>query len=98
MPNYSDLNPAALKPAWSDGTNLKAALTTSNYSGGTPSAANEVKASLLNADGSLKASLLVGGELSPGILRAECYSFPDGTITLNGSPLTLGGAYLTLGE
>lgn len=57
MADYSDLVPAYLRPSVSDGTRLKPSITTSNYSGGTPSAANEVKPSLMYADGTLKESV-----------------------------------------
>jgi len=57
MADYSDLVPAYLRPSVSDGTRLKPSITTSNYSGGTPSAADEVKPSLMYADGTLKESV-----------------------------------------
>lgn len=70
MPNYADLNPAILKPGLTtaDGANLKPGLVTPAYSGGVPSNANQVKPSLLKADGTLKAGLLtIGGELKPSL-------------------------------
>jgi hypothetical protein len=71
--DYSDLIPANLKPGLltQDGLNLKPGLTTSLYSGGTPTAANQVKSSLLNADGTLKPGLTTadGSALKPSLKR-----------------------------
>ena len=70
MPDYSDLIPANLKPGLTtpDGANLKPGLVTPAYTGGTPSAADQIKPSLRNADGSLKAGLVLGSELKPSLV------------------------------
>ena len=57
MADYTDLIPANLRASVSDGTNLKPSITTTAYGGGTPSAANEVKRSIMYADGTLKESI-----------------------------------------
>lgn len=65
----SDLDPSVLKPSLSDGTNLKPSITTSAYTGGTPSSASEVKPGLLDGE-SLNPSLSDGsGNLKPGLLK-----------------------------
>ncbi len=58
MTDVNKLIPGSLKPSVSDGTNLKPSITTPNYGGGTPSAANEIKRSIVGADGNLKRSLV----------------------------------------
>lgn len=68
MANPSEFNPANLKPSWVKGSNLKPSVTRDSYSGGTPSAASDLKPPLTNADGTLKASLRVGGQLKPSLL------------------------------
>jgi hypothetical protein len=67
--DYSDLDPAILKPSLSDGTDLKPSITTDSYSGGTPSAPGDLKPSVLYPDGRIKEGLLYLGELAPSILR-----------------------------
>lgn len=57
MADYSDLDPTLLRPSVSDGTNLKPSITTNGYSGGTPSAATDLKRSICYADGTLKQSI-----------------------------------------
>lgn len=67
-PDYSDLNPEVLRRGLVDGNgNLKPGLVTPEYTGGTPSAAGEIKASLRNADGTLKAGLIRGDQLKESI-------------------------------
>lgn len=70
MANPSDLIPSQLKPAWVDADgNLKPSLTRSSYSGGTPTAASDLKPSLLKPDGTLKNSLLnAAGTLKPAVM------------------------------
>ena len=80
MPDYSSLNPAVLKPGLTtpDGADLKPGLVTSAYTGGTPTAANQIKPSLRNADGSLKAGLVSGGALKPSLrTRASSFAFDN---------------------
>ena len=71
MADYSDLDPAALRASLSDGTRLKKSITTDLYTGGTPSAANQVKPSIMYADGTLKESITYAdGTLKPSWLIA----------------------------
>lgn len=67
--DYRDLNPSILKPGLTtpDGLDLKPSLVTTAYSGGTPSAANQIKPSLRNADGSLKSSIANANLLKPSM-------------------------------
>jgi hypothetical protein len=67
--DYSDLDPAILKPSLSDGTDLKPSITTDSYSGGPPSAPGDLKPSVVYPDGRIKEGLLYLGELAPSILR-----------------------------
>ena len=68
MADYSDLVPADLKPSLSDGTNLKPSITTDSYAGGTPTAAGEVKRSVVYADGTVKPSMTAAdGTLKPSV-------------------------------
>lgn len=79
MPDYSDFDPAKLKPSLVDGEgNLKPSLTTDSYSGGVPTSAGDLKPSLVNADGSLKAGLLNGSELKAGLIRRFGIDDPKG--------------------
>jgi len=69
--DYSDLDPTALRASLSDGTRLKKSITTDLYTGGTPSAANQVKRSIMYADGTLKESVTYAdGTLKPSWLIA----------------------------
>ena len=69
MADYSDLDPTALRASLSDGTNLKKSITTALYTSGTPSAANQVKPSIMYADGTLKESITYAdGTLKPSWL------------------------------
>lgn len=79
MPDYSDLNPANLKPGLTtpDGLELKPGLVTSAYAGGTPTASNQIKASLRNADGSLKPGLISGSALKASLLNAAGPAVPS---------------------
>jgi PKD repeat protein len=71
MADYSDLIPANLRASLSDGTRLKPSITTSAYTGGTPSAANQVKRSVVYADGTVKPSMAYAdGTLKPSVLIA----------------------------
>lgn len=71
MADYSDLDPTALRASLSDGTRLKKSITTDLYTGGTPSAANQVKPSIMYADGTLKESITYAdGTLKPSWLIA----------------------------
>ena len=65
------LNPALLKPSLTDGAgNLRHALVTDSYSGGTPSAASELRGSLVDDGGKLKPGLcLPHGTLKPSLLK-----------------------------
>lgn len=90
MTDYSDLDPAILKPGLTtpDGANLKPSLVTSDYTGGTPSAANQIKPSLRNADGSLKAGLLTDGALAASLTNANA-SLPDPSIVTQPENVTI---------
>ena len=68
MSDFSDLIPANLKPSVSDGVNLKPSITTSNYTGGTPTAANQVKPSIMYSDGRLKESVANELGIKPSLL------------------------------
>ncbi|MCA9259657.1 MAG: hypothetical protein KDA61_10680 [Planctomycetales bacterium] len=65
------LDPALLRADWVDHEgNLKPALVTSLYSGGTPTNANQLKPCLTTAEGKLKPSLLDHeGNLKSSLLR-----------------------------
>lgn len=79
MADYSDLIPGNLKPGAVSGSDLKPGLVTADYAGGTPSAADQIKAGLRNADGSLKAGLLLGDVLKAGIVgESEVINFRAG--------------------
>lgn len=68
--NVSLLDPSGLKPGMVSGANLKPGLVTASYSGGTPSAATDIKRGMLTDDGNLKRSLLgSNGNLKPGLLN-----------------------------
>lgn len=55
MADYSDLDPSILKASLTDGNgNLKPSITTSSYTGGIPSSAADLKASIRYPDGRLK--------------------------------------------
>jgi hypothetical protein len=69
MTDYSDLDPAALKPSLSDGTDLKPSITTDSYSGGTPSAPGDLKPSIVYPDGRVKEGLLHRGFLNPSVTK-----------------------------
>lgn len=73
MADFSNFNPAHLRKGLVDaaGTALKPGLTTSSYSGsGTPTAANELKPSIVNADGTFKPTMLrADGSLKPSLLK-----------------------------
>lgn len=71
MADYSDLDPTTLRRSLSDGTRLKKSITTALYTGGTPSAANQVKPSIMYPDGTLKESVTYAdGTLKPSWLIA----------------------------
>ena len=70
MADYSDLDPTALRRSVSDGTRLKKSITTDLYTGGTPTAANQVKRSIMYADGTLKESIANASGLKPSWLVA----------------------------
>ena len=66
----SSLDPSTLKPCLIDASgNLKPGLTTSSYSGGTPSNASELKPGLVDSDGNLKPGLILGDGVKPGLLK-----------------------------
>lgn len=69
MPDYRDLDPTKLKPGLVEGGKLKPSLTTDLYTGGTPSAANQVKRSIVDASGNLRAGLVHNGKLKPSLLK-----------------------------
>jgi hypothetical protein len=72
--DYSDLDPAALRASLSDGTRLKKSITTDLYTGGTPSAANQVKPSIMYADGTLKESVTYADGTLKTVL-ADCWGW-----------------------
>lgn len=81
MADYSDLDPTALRASLSDGTRLKKSITTDLYTGGTPSAANQVKPSIMYADGTLKESITYAdGTLKPSWLIAGSGGGVDTTL------------------
>jgi hypothetical protein len=66
--NVNLLDPAVVKAGLSDGTNLKAGITTSSYGGGTPSSPEEIKNGWLDSEGNLKAGLVdENGDLKKGL-------------------------------
>jgi hypothetical protein len=69
MAQYSDLDPTRCRPSVSDGTNLKPSLTTSGYSGGTPTAATDLKRSIVYPDGTLKQSIADATDLKRCMLK-----------------------------
>jgi len=90
MADYTDLIPANLRASVSDGTNLKPSITTTAYGGGTPSAANEVKRSIMYADGTLKESIADADGLKASWLLPGSDRPPEGS----GAWLTeVGSAY-----
>lgn len=71
MTDYSDLVPADLKESLSDGVNLKPSITTDQYTGGTPTNANQVKKSICYTDGTLKESICTANGLKASVLKAN---------------------------
>lgn len=55
--NWNQFRPANLRRCWHDGTNLKPSCTTSLYTGGNPTAANQLKRSVVDAAGNVKKSM-----------------------------------------
>lgn len=99
MPNYSDLDPAKLKPGLTDGNgNLKPSLTTPLYTGGKPTNANQVKRSIVDAAGNLRAGLVHDGKIKRSLLRDALAAGWNPTQLSNllqniASPLTYSGAF-----
>lgn len=68
MPDYTDLDPSQLKPGLVDGPNLKPGLVTPLYTGGTPTAPNQIKPNLRYPNGQLKPGLVDGLALKCNLL------------------------------
>lgn len=55
--SFNQLIPGNLRSCFTTGANLNASLVTSNYTGGTPTNANQLKRSIVDAAGNVKKSL-----------------------------------------
>lgn len=68
--NVSLLDPSELKPGLTEGANLNPSMVRGGYAGGTPTSADDLKPTLVGADGNLKPSLVTpSGELKPGFKK-----------------------------
>jgi hypothetical protein len=79
--DYSDLDPTALRASLSDGTRLKKSITTDLYTSGTPTAANQVKPSIMYPSGTLKESVANAAGLKPSWLIAGAVAVNNDFIT-----------------
>ncbi|GAB5404318.1 MAG: hypothetical protein Aurels2KO_25490 [Aureliella sp.] len=72
MADHTDLIPANLKPGLTtpDGQDLKPSLVTPLYTGGTPTAVEQIKPSLRDSAGNLKPGLLDGDMLKRSLVSA----------------------------
>ncbi len=72
MADHTAFNPALLKPGLVDAAgNLKPSLTTSTYSGGTPSAATDLKPGIIRPDGTIREGLVDANDnLKPSLLSS----------------------------
>lgn len=68
--NVDLLDPSELKPGLTEGANLNSSMVRGGYAGGTPTSADDLKPTLVGADGNLKPSLVTpSGELKPGFKK-----------------------------
>jgi hypothetical protein len=86
--DHSDLDPQRLKPGLKTGSRLKPNLVRPSYTGGTPTAADQVKPTLLDKAGNLKPGLASDGNLKASLLQDDApttgpttYLRPDATCT-----------------
>lgn len=101
MPDYSDFDPANLKPHFVDKAGkLKPGVTTRLYSSGAPTDANQLKPSLLlNPDGTLKPSIANAAGLKRSVGGSGGAVTPEPTeMAYSGETLTFGGEILTFTE
>lgn len=69
--DHSELDPQRLKPGLKSGSRLKPNLVRPSYAGGTPTAASQVKPSLLDKAGNIKPGLASGGQLKPSLRNGD---------------------------
>ena len=89
MATFADHDPSKLKPSWVDKNgDLKPSLVTNLYVGGTPTAANQVKPSLIYPDGRLREGIANELGLKRSLLKPV-------TATLENRPLFTSMAFLS---